>query len=281
MSMTFGAGDPFLDALLSFESGIDPARGPQYAAGFDVPSLEYWKVRETGVLWRDMRTGRAAKEVISYAEYFRRLGYPLTRHQLTPEWLGLARYHAINPWGFVGFQLGEAALIDAGHYLPKIVFHEGRPIASYYTGTLTDATWANGVESTVYFPSNHDAPIMATNRNRWEGSFTGKDGVCCFEDLLSPSRQRRVMTSIITRNLLSLEDLIRKAGSSPAEIVRQRGVTITGCAAACHLVGTYGTFRMLMTGKDATDEIGTSASMYCIHFGKFQAGAWLEASRWI
>jgi hypothetical protein len=272
--------DPFLDVLLTYESGINPLLGAHYAISFDKPCVNYWKVRRPGVLLRDVSTGVPIPELVSYAEYFHRIGCPLSCDHLTYKELCIARYQAINPWGFVGFQIGEAILIDAGFYVAEEVSHDGALLPAYYTGDVPESAWAGGAIEKIHVPSGSGQAILATDHNRWRGSFTGKMGLHDFDDLRNPHTQTAVMKELVRTNIRQLEQLLTEASLSPNDVARAAATTVAGCAASCHLAGVQATFLLLTKDQDSIDETGTPASSYLRHFCTLPIGDWLEQKSW-
>lgn len=281
--------DKFLEDLLTFESGIDPRQARNYAAGFDVPSIVYWEVRAPGKLIRDGVSGAYLSSRISYQEYFRRLGVPMRKDDLSPDRLAAARFSVTNPWMFVGYQIGEAILIDTGYYEPEKAVWRDRnghrcELMSFYVGDVPEEAWVGEIDRILYRPHNRSQPILATRSNLWQGKFTGKSGVFCFADLLDPVRQVAVIKNILQYNLTKLEGLIQYNGGSPRSLITERSITqsisLSGCLAACHLAGVRGVFEFLTIGRDRGDETGTLISNYMRRFSGYDIGPWLKAAAW-
>ena len=111
--------DDFLDALLAFESGWDRER---YNAGIITDAqLDSW-------------AGGSVEEFYpSYSSW----------SDLTDaEWEAMA-YRSMNSYGFVGYQFGEALLIDLGYYDDDVYYGNGAATNTW------DGTWTgkNGVDS--------------------------------------------------------------------------------------------------------------------------------------
>jgi hypothetical protein len=76
-------------------------------------------------------------------EFFTKLGINEIYNPTTPHDSNMFKsmqYNSLNAWGFVGYQLGEAVLIDAGYYSPKTVKIEGKEYDNFYM-FVPDSTW--------------------------------------------------------------------------------------------------------------------------------------------
>ena len=242
----------FLNALLTAESGIDPDSWPAYVARQDEPCITYPMVREPGIPDRDRLTGRIRSGIFTVREYFAVLGVAEELTAVTPGALRAAQYRCINYLGFIGFQLGETALMRVGCYVP-VHHRDGTP--AYYVGGLPDDTWAGGMECVRIVNPASGRPVDATHTNLWRGRFTGHLGVFSREDLFRPTVQTRVMVAVMSANLEILRQEL--AGSA---LTSQRGETASAVLAAMHLCGPVRTARALCAGGDAGDEDGNLAA---------------------
>ncbi|MCA3078621.1 MAG: hypothetical protein ING71_07535 [Rhodocyclaceae bacterium] len=278
--------ESFLDALLTAETGLEASRADWYAANLDRRVLRYWAVRWPGELERDPATGDPRLEAVTVAEYFQRLGVAWLCDRVRPETVAAARYSVINGWGFIGFQMGEALLIETGHYLPNVVDRRrpsGRslPTPSFYSGDVPNLAWAGGVTSTSHRPYGGPQEIVATHVNQWQGAFTGLDGADSLEAFRTQAVQERVFRSVLRHNYRRILQLAAAAGFDLNrrldEISRRDGAayTISGCLAAAHLCGPAGLYRYLATESEAWDETGTRFSSYLARFSGFAVEAWL------
>ena len=221
--MEKGTYDDFLDALLAFESGWDRDR---YDAGIIVDwQLDQW----AGGPVSDHFPGYSSWSQLSDAE-----------------WESMA-YRSMNSLGFVGYQFGEALLIDLGYY-------------------QDDVFYGNGAAS-----------------NTWDGTWTGKNGVASLEDFMTKEAQDQAIqeafgynTKVIVEGLanagMSLDDIL---GTQATYVDNGQTVTVTmsmtGILAAAHLRGAWGTLNLLINGSVSTDEYGTSILRYIDQFGGYES----------
>lgn len=178
------------------------------------------------------------------------------------------QYKSMNSIGFVGYQLGEALLIDAGFYS------------------------ANG---TAYYGGGD-------NDIDWEGKFLGKDGVTDLAVLKTP-RQEAVILGCFGFNIFKISEALANNGKPPIESFlgkttdlyafntdgtpkidpntgqqqkTQVTFTITGILAGAHLNGWVAMYRTLTENRDAGDEWGTPTSLYLNKFGGYDAPTFTE-----
>ncbi|MTH99982.1 1,4-beta-glucanase, partial [Roseibium sp. RKSG952] len=144
--MSKGTFTDFLSALLAFESGWDRER------------------YETGVIQDWQLNAWAGGEVTKFFPNYTSWG-----DLSDSEWETMA-YRSQNSLGFVGFQFGEALLIDLGYY-------------------DDDKFYGNG-EST----------------NKWDGTWTGKNGVTSLEDFMTKEAQTVAIQEAFGFNLQIIED---------------------------------------------------------------------------
>ena len=215
--MSKGSFTEFQDALRAFESGVDATR---FASGQITEAQirgwvgdDNWEAYEAGQLsWRDLQ------------------------------------YRSQNSLGFVGYQFGEALLIDLGYY---------RDTISYGNGAAT---------------------------NTWDGTFTGRGGIDSFEELKSPL-QEGVILDAFGYNLRVIEQGLANAGESLSDYLGQTRsyvdpasgatqtvtLTLTGILAAAHLRGAWGTLDLLQRDAVSSDEYGTSILRYIDQFGGYDS----------
>ncbi len=214
--MNSGSFDDFRDALRAFESGVDWDR---YQAGIITEGQirgwvgdQTWEAWEAGeITWEDMQ------------------------------------YRSMNSLGFVGYQFGEALLIDLGYY-------------------EDDVYYGNGAAS-----------------NTWDGTWTGKNGAVSLEAFMTAEVQEPAILDAFGFNLSVIENGLAQQGKSLDDFIGTQGVytsggqtvtvelTLTGILAAAHLRGAYGTLALLQGGAVSTDEYGTSILQYIEQFGGYDA----------
>jgi hypothetical protein len=276
----------FLDKLRAFESGIDPAKASVYAANLDNPSFtNYAKVTSPGHIVRDTKTGALISEPTSARQFFTKLGIIDLYSTNPPDQAAMFRamqYRSLNAWGFVGYQLGEGVLISAGYYSPKMVQVGNELLESYYIYT-PDSTWANGVhEARVEIPGSGGHFVQATDVNRWEGTFTGRNGINSFQDLVNPDKQELAIRDAMRFNYGVMSDLIGKANMTWGQVLAkswpgkdaqgnpiQIKATMSGILAAAHLTGAWGAADLLTKDAVTCDETGTCNTSYVQMFGGY------------
>ncbi|MEO0761525.1 MAG: 1,4-beta-glucanase, partial [Pseudomonadota bacterium] len=172
---------------------------------------------------------------------------------LTPAEWDMMSYRSMNTLGFVGYQFGEALLIDLGYYDDDFFYGAGAA------------------------------------RNTWDGTWTGKNGVTSLEDFMTAEAQEIAIQEAFGFNLKVIEDGLGFAGESLDDYIGttrsyvQNGqtvtveLTLTGIMAAAHLRGAWGTLALLEGGSVSTDEFGTSILRYIEQFGGYQAPSVAEA----
>lgn len=161
------------------------------------------------------------------------------------EWDAMS-YRSTNSLGFVGYQFGEALLIDLGYY-------------------DDDVFYGNGAAS-----------------NTWDGTWTGKNGVDSLEEFKTADAQEVAIQEAFGMNLQIIEGGLANAGKSLDDYIgttgsyQQNGETViielslSGILAAAHLRGAYGTLDLLLSGAVSTDENGTSILQYIHQFGGYE-----------
>ncbi|WP_090302281.1 hypothetical protein [Ensifer sp. YR511] len=210
-------------ALLAFESGWDRER---YNAG---------------VIQNSQLTEWARGPVESHYP-----GYTSWSQLTDEEWEAMS-YRSMNSLGFVGYQFGEALLIDLGYYKDNIYYGAG----------------------------------AATNT--WDGTWTGKNGVNSLEDFLMKEAQTIAIQEAFGYNLQILQNQLGVYGKSLNDFVGQTrtyvqngeqvtvDLTLTGILAASHLRGAWGTAALLLDNAVSADENGTSILRYIEQFGGYES----------
>ncbi|WP_434050877.1 MAG: hypothetical protein RDA78_16305 [Roseibium sp.] len=218
-----GTFEDFLAVLLAFESGWDRDR---YNAGV----IQDWQLDQ----WAGGGVETRFPQYTSWS-------------QLTDaEWETMA-YQSMNSLGFVGFQFGEALLIDLGYYDDSVFYGNG----------------------------------AATNT--WDGTWTGKNGVTSLEEFTTKEAQTVAIQEAFGYNLQVLETQLAGSGQSLSDFIGQTAsytqtgqtvtveLTLTGILAAAHLRGAWGTASLLQGGAVSTDEYGTSILQYIDQFGGYSS----------
>ena len=280
-----GGVQEFLDSLRDFESGINPALSDFYSENLDNPVYTYAQVTRPGRLVRDCSTGVMISEPTTVNEFFTKLGINEIYNPTTPHDLNMFKnmqYNSLNAWGFVGYQLGEAVLIDAGYYSPKTVKIEGKEYDNFYM-FVPDSTWIGcKTEALAEIPGSGGNQVYVTDINRWEGTFVGKNGVNSFSDLVKPEKQELVIRDAMHFNYKIISKLLADANMTWEQAlvkswpdVDDNGqpitvqATISGVMAAAHLRGAWGTADLLIKDKITCDEIGTCITKYVHKFGGY------------
>lgn len=221
--MSNGTFDDFLDAMRAFESGWDSAR---YATGNIV----------------DAQLNQWAGGVVS--DFYPELG---SWGEMTQAQWDEMSYRSENTLGFVGYQFGEALMIDLGYY-------------------EADTFYGNGAAT-----------------NTWQGTWTGKNGIESLEEFKTEAAQEIAIREAFGFNLQIIENGLADAGRSLDEFIGtttsyiDQGVevpvtiTMTGLLSAAHLRGAYGTLNLLLSDAVSSDENGTSILSYINRFGGFDA----------
>jgi hypothetical protein len=181
------------------------------------------------------------------------------------------QYAATNALGFVGYQFGESALISSGYYRPELVRmrdDRGRErwFETYYFGSVADATWRDGRTEVVYRIPGTKKTIVATDVNRWHGTFTGKNGIFHLEDFKVPKHQEIVIRDHLQANRAVLVDILSRRRPG----VRSARCTWSGLLAAAHLCGANAAAAFVLNGTSAKDEFKTDIQTYFSTFGDFE-----------
>lgn len=221
--MSNGSFQTFLDAMRAFESGWDRDR-------YDSGVIADWQLDE----WAGGSVNEFYPDYSSWSELS------------DAEWDAMS-YQSTNSLGFVGYQFGEALLIDLGYY-------------------TDDVFYGNGAST-----------------NTWDGEWTGKNGVTSLDDFKTAAAQETAIREAFGYNLQVIENGLANGGESLDDYLGttrtyvQNGVevtvelTLTGILAAAHLRGAWGTLSLLQSGDVSTDEYGTSILKYVEQFGGYDS----------
>lgn len=284
-SPSTGGMQEFLDSLRNFESGINPALSQFYLDNLDNPVYTYAKVTKPGRLVRDCATGSMVQEPTTIRQYFTKLGLGSIYNENTPHDPGmfkLMQYSSMNAWGFVGYQLGEAVLIDGGYYSPPTVQIAGKEYDSFYM-FVPDSTWIGcKTEALAEIPGSGGNQVYVTDINRWQGHFIGKNGVNNFTDFIKPDKQELVIRDVMHFNYKVISKLLQDANMTWAQALSKSWTdtddngqqvtvkaTMSGILAAAHLRGAWGTAELLTKDKITCDEQGTCITKYVHKFGGY------------
>ena len=221
--MSRGTFQEFLDAMRAFESGWDRAR-------YDEGIIQDWQL--------DQWAGGPVEQFFpSYTSW----------SQLSDaEWDAMS-YRSMNSFGFVGYQFGEAFLIDLGYY-------------------DDDFYYGNGAAT-----------------NTWDGTWTGKNGVDSLEEFMTKEAQEVAIREAFGFNLQTIQTGLAQYGESLDDYLGttrtyldngqtvEVTLTMTGILAAAHLRGAPAVLQLLRSGTVSADEFGTSILQYVEQFGGFDA----------
>lgn len=275
----------FLQSLLAYESGIFPDRYDWYVQNMDRKVLKFPRVDGPGRLKRNPLTGLHEYDDFTVSEYFYALGVLDYFDPGNPDSLRRMQYRSINPWGYIGYQVGEALLIEVGYYTPKnssiIVEGEVRNLPSFYCGSVPETEWANGKSEHAFYRPESDGWVIGTDVNQWQGTLTGKGDIFRLDDLFDPRKQDRMMVDILRFNYRKLEALLHAGGKSINEClsmewnVNDEGgnervrCTVSGLLACCHLNGVTATVELLSSSVVHRDQLGTPSLRYMRMFGGY------------
>lgn len=213
----------FLAALLAFESGWDRDR---YKAG---------------IIQESQLTEWARGPVETHYP-----GYTSWSQLTDGEWESMS-YRSMNSLGFVGYQFGEALLIDLGYYKDDIYYGAG------------------------------------ATTNTWDGTWTGKNGVNSLDEFMTKEAQTLAIQEAFGYNLQILQKQLGAYGKSLDDYLGQTRtymqdgrqvtvkLTLTGILAASHLRGAWGTAALLLDNAVSADENGTSILKYIEQFGGYSS----------
>lgn len=155
------------------------------------------------------------------------------------------QYRSVSALGFVGYQFGEALLIDLGYYAAP----------SYY---------GNGAAS-----------------NTWSGTFTGKDGIHSLDDLKTGLQESVVLAALgysldvlatgLAAQGKTLDDYVGATATYTNEAGAAASVTLTqsGILAASLQNGVWSVLDFLLNGAVATDDVGNAILQHAARFGDY------------
>lgn len=156
-------------------------------------------------------------------------------------------YRSMNPFGFVGYQFGEALLIDLGYY-------------------DHDVFYGNGAVS-----------------NSWDGSWTGKNNVHSLEDFMTPEAQEVAIQEAFGYHLQIIEIGLSNSGRMLDDFIGREftyqqddqkvsvTLTLTGILAAAHMSGAYSTLAVLLGGDVSQDESRSLILQSMQRFGGYES----------
>lgn len=278
----------FLRELLDFESGLSVDNIELFRSNYDnADAVNYvaTHIREAdGVRYPTWANGVLQYKKMSYKEYFTVLGVDdiwvaaEANGGATKETLLEMQFRSINWLNFVGYQVGEAVLFEAGYYIPpEATTASGEKTYKYYV--WTELSWADNQYEQEYLMDGATTPIIVTRANTWQGTFTGKHGVNSFDDLRTIDGQNFAIRDVMWHNVDTIYGLIEASSQSLSDVFKKSfdwsgggqtgtvNVTMSGILAAAHLSGAQGTARLLLDGTITKDENGTSNTYYMSMFG--------------
>jgi hypothetical protein len=263
MNKTKPAG--FTRRLLDLESRIDSGNLDWYVDNLEAEVMDYWAVERPGRLIRLPDTGSPVAERVTVSQFLDRTGVLDLFTDRDAVGLSAVQAAVVNPWGFVGFQFGEALLIDLQYYRPAmesvVIDGEELTVPSYYAPSLPESTWRAGTTSCVHQDDATGRWRVGTDVNRWQGTFTGRDGVHGFADLRRHDSQLAILRRSLRHNAGILDKYFAKLGRD----VWTAGEDYPPPASllgAAHLCGPFGVLAYLESGQRPTDEAGTSITAY-------------------
>lgn len=263
--------EDFLRKLLAVESGINPANFMTYVRDYELPAVSYPRVCAPGRVVRDRASGSPVVDRMTVATYFETLGVGALFDPTSPACISAMQYAATNALGFVGYQFGESALINLGYYRPEVVRTrdergQERDCDSYYLGSVPDEIWRDGRTEIIRRMGEADRLVLATDVNRWRGTFTGKNGIFSLDDLKQPELQDRVIRDNLDANQAILANIFGRYRPG----ARSAHCTWSALLAAAHLCGPYAAATFILNGTSATDEFQTDLRAYVQAFADFE-----------
>jgi len=216
--------EDFLDDLLAFESGWDRDR-------YDAGIIQDWQL--------DQWAGGTVEEFFP--------GYTSWSQLTDAEWEAMA-YTSTNSFGFVGYQFGEALLIDLGYY-------------------DDDVYYGNGAAT-----------------NTWDGTWTGKNGADSLDAFKTQEVQDQAIRDAFGFNLEQMNALLAPYGKTVEDFIgntfqyyddngqlAEGTITLTGLLAGAHLRGYPAAVEWLLNGTPSSDEYGTPIEQYVVQFGGYDS----------
>lgn len=261
----------FLSEMLDFESGLNPSLWKWYSDNLDNAVVTFWKVSSPGRVVLDDETGFPLIEKVTVLEYFDSLGVRELYRPTMPSSLRDMQFASINPWGFVGYQIGEKALIELGGYSAGLhMISKTQKVNTFYVGAEERLKWLGSEEKQLHWNSD-GIPILATVVNEWRGTFSGIVGLDSLDDLRTEHVQEKLMHSLMQHNINDLCRSLEEKKTYLGEVMKNKyffdgPLTLSGVLAAAHLCGTSATLKYLLEGTSAIDEVGTSIGSYAQRF---------------
>jgi hypothetical protein len=259
-----------------------------YIQNYDNPVINYPIVKHPGKLIRNWYTGDHVMRLITIKEYFTSLGVLELFDPNDPSSLKIMQYHSMNPWGFVGYQIGEAILITTGYYHPEKVTIKIRGVEysceRYYCGSPDNSVWKYGNSEVVHGSLETDKTIIAKDVNSWKGEFTGKNGIHSLADLMEPKKQEIIIRDIMWFNLKAIKNKLFESGLTIDHIKEKKWTinsadnmlsfdvrcSISGILASAHLCGAQGVLNLLNSEISMRDELGTSILKYMADYCDYE-----------
>ncbi len=297
------AGDMtnFLDALRGFESGLPDATDAivnAYQADYNNDSARTYSYLKKDSFGNDIPgridlacDGSVVGETHSVKRYFQKLDVDRfydnnASLEERKRMIRKMQYSSLNAWGFVGYQNGEATLIDSGYYIPITEnglskYYSARPASEWAatgTGRQSEDT-CTGVKETITFMwPGGTVQLITPQVNEWLGTFSGKDDIYHFDDMRIPAKQEQIIRALMRSNYIKFRNLMQERGKDWSDIlgtsydykhiengqqvIKTTTITMSGIIAATHLRGALGVILAIFEGTDSGDETGTTAGFY-------------------
>lgn len=280
-----GNYDDFLNAILTFESTISVQQARYYAENYTTPDVvSYPNVERPG---RVIRTdsGETTASGTTIKGYFERLGIDkyYVKGSSDPKMFRKMQYATMNYLGFIGYQFSEQDLRDLGYY----THCDENNIPMYYSDVPV-ANWAHGVRDRIMTLPNAGV-VHVTDVNTWRGTFSGKNGIFCFDDLLEPDKQDAVAKDHFADKYCGIVEQLALRGKTPGDYLGKTvrwsechpaltppenvpdsvEITLSGLLGGAHLRGAEGIVALLADSENRTDENGTSILLYVYNFGGY------------
>ena len=298
-----GTYQDFLYAILDFESDVSPKNWKTFKTAWDAKESSkewaYYKVDKPGRVVRDKSGAMVTTGPQTLQDLWKALGIdtyydPAASTAQQKKTLREMSYKVVNQLGFIGYQYQESDLYLNGYYQYYLNSDFGTAYPEMYVD-LPPETWANGVRQ-VLRPAPAELAgkythIVATDVNRWRGTFTGKDGIS------SPATFKSSLADNIAKVDFKLKHdnmqaLFAKQGAPgtpndyvgttlfyrelhppqkpPPGIPNTVHISGTGLLAGAHLRGSQGVYDLLVHHKNDVDEDGTGTLSYVYRFGGYQ-----------
>lgn len=190
------------------------------------------------------------------------------------------QYASTNWLNFIGFQVGEAVLYEAGYYEPERVLAAdySRLYDRYYV--FTDHVWADDEYQFLFQWTDDSDPFYVAKANSFErGRFSGKHGIETLADLKSETAQNFVIRDVFVNNWKTMLKYFQNYGQTlesilGKEVVWHNGddegivkLTASGLLAAAHISGATAAAQLAVFNIPTVDENGVSNAYYAYLFG--------------